>query len=990
MKCSLLCAAGVLSLMAAALSETMEPHVIIAEGEKFQPQEGKGWELTRQDDSYASHTYGGMWVSHGAGLGAQKGSVGAVATQTVQIPAAGQYRVWSKYQAPPYFNYLHKVEVVQAGKTVHSHVYGQEKVDRLWSFSGTSNVLWWPWGVDHDAAQAPKQMAKLAAGPAEIRLVTVENPEPAGDRFIDFVVLTTNPEDSYIGYKPYRVGSPFMNEARVATELYLRFQNVSAAPAKLSIRRAGHFQPNYGGENMQMPDADVKTGQWSARHNIGPFCRLVHNEGLWLSLKGATEFPVQVARDAAGKDVVGDLKVRNGEAIVIPLEITWKKDARVRTSREHAQEVISLSKRWRKANNGKKPKEILFYGAIRGREDWVMQLKDALGYNTLLPDQYEHVKCDGLFAHAGNTKRIEGVAGKLKDKKSFRVLSFGDEIHLGRINYKDPKKQEEFRAWLKSSKIGAKELGVPPEVAELTGDGDPRLVWYSNLFNEQQRFAAFRRLTEFAKQQIGPHVLTGANYSPHHLALCYGPIYQWVDIFKHNGMSMYWTEDYIFSVPEAPQIISWMYAQIHCALKYNHQPIHFYVMPHAPGQTADFLRRNMLFSIGAGTSHIDNFWIGPQENFTENYIAWGYNDSFRVVHESIYDTAEVEKIQVGGKRRPARVALITGKATDFNESRLRIDRSQDPFARDSKNAPEKLNQIICRKDQQMLYLALRHAQHAVELITEDDIVELDVLKRYDVVYFAGEWIDNRALKPLKKWIKRGGVLYAAAGLGHLNQFNQPEAGMLQLLGLKEAKLQKNVVIIRTLLELPLLQPIDTIEFGADKVPAIGMRQTLTPAKAEVLGKWSDGSAAVTVREFGKGKAFAVGTLAGNTYMKAGVRAQPWPRGGRKSVYNPDGFDPGATRLAHLGVEAKETPREVECSNPYVEAQVIDNSNGTLVALTNWTNGPVKDLKVCVKMKAKPSDVRSVTQQKSLTSDFSGGTLTFTIDLDEGDFVLLPK
>jgi len=59
-----------------------------------------------------------------------------------------------------------------------------------------------------------------------------------------------------------------------------------------------------------------------------------------------------------------------------------------------------------------------------------------------------------------------------------------------------------------------------------------------------------------------------------------------VDLFKHNGMSLFWAEDYIFSVPEVPQIISWQFAQMRCGVKYHKQPIHFYVMPHAPGQTA--------------------------------------------------------------------------------------------------------------------------------------------------------------------------------------------------------------------------------------------------------------------------------------------------------------------------------------------------------------------------------------------------------------------
>src|SRR5213079_1847425 len=103
--------------------------------------------------------------------------------------------------APPYFNYLHKVEITQNGKVVFSHVYGKRGTDRLWSFSGVSDELWWPWGVDHDSAEAPKTIADLAAGAAEVRLITVANAAPAGDRFVDFVVLTTNQADDYQGFK---------------------------------------------------------------------------------------------------------------------------------------------------------------------------------------------------------------------------------------------------------------------------------------------------------------------------------------------------------------------------------------------------------------------------------------------------------------------------------------------------------------------------------------------------------------------------------------------------------------------------------------------------------------------------------------------------------------------------------------------------------------------------------------------------------------------
>src|SRR5262245_38147345 len=73
--------------------------VVVIEGESFAPQDGKGWKITHKNDSYGSHTYGGMWMTHGGCLGAPADSAGSVATRMIQVPAPGKYRVWSKYQA---------------------------------------------------------------------------------------------------------------------------------------------------------------------------------------------------------------------------------------------------------------------------------------------------------------------------------------------------------------------------------------------------------------------------------------------------------------------------------------------------------------------------------------------------------------------------------------------------------------------------------------------------------------------------------------------------------------------------------------------------------------------------------------------------------------------------------------------------------------------------------------------------------------------------
>lgn len=989
MQLRILLSLSVFVLPTAVLAQS-DPTIIVAEGEAFQPLGEDGWQITHQNDSYASHTYGGMWVTHGGLLGASAESEGALASKTVTIPTAGQYRVWSKYQAPPYFKYLHEIEIVQNGQSVYRHTYGKSGTDRLWSFSGDSDELWWPWGIDHDAAEAPTQMVQLAAGPAEIRLKTLKSPELAGERFIDFVLLTTHAATEYQGFKPYAVGSPFTLEALAQTPLWLRFQNTTAEPTQLKVSRAGHYQPQYGSASTMGPESPVAPGAWSEWIHIGPFCRLVHDEGLTMSLPGGRQFPVQFARDANGNDIVGDMRIDDGEKVHVPLEITWQEGARVRPSREHARDIIEASKSWRQSSTGAKPEEILFFGAFRGDEPWIPEFKHALGFNTQLPDGFAHVQRDGVHTHAHNEAQIRQLAERLspEEKQRMRVVSFGDEIGLGKIDFNNPQSVEAFRGWLRARNLTQADLGVPIDQATLTATGDPRLIWYSQLFSDEQRFAQYRELTRLTRELIGDHVLTGANYSPHKLALYYGSIPQWVNIFKNQGMSMFWGEDYIFSVPEVPQIISWQFAQMRCATKYHHQPIHFYCMPHAPGQEPEYLRRNVLLAVGSGARHIDHFWVAPAENFTENYVAWNYHDTFRTIAECIADTADAEELLAGAQVRPGRVAIITGLATDFNEERLMVPKANDPFASRCRNAPELLNQTLCRKEQQMLYLALRHAQHAVDLITEDDIVELDVLKQYEVVYLAGEWLDHRAVPKLEAWVNEGGVLYACAGLGLKDEFGADQPAMRNLLGLQSAELEKNAVVVRTLQELPLLANIDTITLDEAKIPSFGMRQRLTPNGAHVLGQWSDGSAAVTMRELGQGQVFAVGTLPGTGYMKSGLRVVPFARGGRTNLYNPEDFDPAATHLVRLGVDAANPDPIVTCSSDLVEAIVADHPTGTVVTLVNWSNAPIQGLQVRVNVKALPRQVRSVRWRRDLPMEADGNAVTFTVDVEDADYILM--
>ncbi len=994
---------GILSLSLPLL--VSQGAIVVVEAERFTPVETGGWRRVYQDASFASATFGGMWVSQGAVLGAPPSSENHTATHTVAIPESGQYRVWSKYQAPPYLNFQHRVEIRQNDTLVYSHEYGRSDAPRFWSFSGEHELppiaqAWWPWGIDHDAAEAPADsFADLEAGPAEIRLVSVSNTPPGDWRMIDFLVLTTHLADTYQGWSPYESASPFCLEAFAAQSLYLRFHNTASQTARLRVTRRGHYTPDFSHSSTHCPADLVDPAEWSPWVNIGPFCRLVHNEGLYLTLINGSAavltnaFAVEFSRTPDGGDPVGAATLDSGDVMNVPMTITWNTNAWVTPSRLLAQGIIALTNTWRTANGGQKPTNILFYGELTGNSSlFSNDLKHALGYNTGLPAALGGVARSGMFEHCYSTNDIQSnIASKLSpaEKDNFLIVSLGDDITLGDFNFNDPDNQAAFKTWLTQQSITADDLGMPVDLAYLTSTGNPHLVWYSTMFSEVERFDNYKTMTQFARDAIGPHVLAGANYPARHpLSLDHGPLSLWVDIFKHNGLSLCWTEDYLFLVPELPQLVSWIYATMRCAVKYHQQPMHVYVMPHAPGQTPSVFRRNTLLAIGNGVRHINNFQVAPQESFTGNYVAWEHTNMFQAIHESIYDTAEAEPYLVDGTVRSARVAVVMSKATEFNESRLKVPKTNDLFMAMCSNAPATAGQILGRKDQQMLYLALRQSGRAVDLITEDDIAD-GYLDHYDVVYFSGEWIDHRAISRLTDWVYEGGTFYAASGAGRFNQFGQSATNLLALLGLSGSTLRKDVAVIRPLLELPLLPPIGTITLDGHPLDAFGLRQEFTVTTAEVLGTWENGEPAVTRNVHGDGTAFAVGTLAGHAYMKTGLRPGGYARGGGLNLYHPDSFSSAARRLVRLGVDTGNPPEEISCSHPLVEATVMDNPAGTLVTLVNWSNADIDALRVTVKLPAAPRRARSVALQQDLPVGYADGRATFTVSLQDADYILLP-
>jgi len=78
---------------------------------------------------------------------------------------------------------------------------------------------------------------------------------------------------------------------------------------------------------------------------------------------------------------------------------------------------------------------------------------------------------------------------------------------------------------------------------------------------------------------------------------------------------------------------------------------------------------------------------------------------------------------------------------------------------------------------------------------------------------------------------------------------------------------------------------------------------------------------------------------------------------------------------------------VTCSEPLVEASLIESPAGSIIVLTNWSGRPVRDLAVTANI---PLPARNATLAggAKLMVGKDGQHTTFTFDLDVADVLVL--
>ena len=317
------------------------------------------------------------------------------------------------------------------------------------------------------------------------------------------------------------------------------------------------------------------------------------------------------------------------------------------------------------------------------------------------------------------------------------------------------------------------------------------------------------------------------------------------------------------------------------------------------------------------------------------------------------------------------------------------------------------------------YTALQHAHVPVDPIDEVMIEQQD-LSKYKVIYYMGPNITRAAAKKLAAWVNNGGTLYTSGyGLAR-DEANRPLDELLPVLGLAK----RNEPEMRYQVQLygaTKLEPYDDPKRVIGKVPEIPAitggklmsgsfqpligREVLVPAAGtEVLAKFADGSAAATVHNQGKGKAYVVGCFAGLEYS---------------APLHVEAFDmvkdlSGEVRSFTVAPALAVVRPVVDAGAPTVEGVLLKNAKtgAQAVTLANWgyrvagqrtqagggkkarvsnviENATETSLKIAIRGAGPVKTVRSAMLDQDLPVTVQGDVLTVTLPkLEEGDVLML--
>jgi hypothetical protein len=233
----------------------------------------------------------------------------------------------------------------------------------------------------------------------------------------------------------------------------------------------------------------------------------------------------------------------------------------------------------------------------------------------------------------------------------------------------------------------------------------------------------------------------------------------------------------------------------------------------------------------------------------------------------------------------------------------------------------------------------------VDPIDEVMLAQAD-LARYKAVYLNGSHLPSKSAEALARYVHGGGILWTSGWGCARDEANEPLRVLEPVLGLEARaepelwyKVQRyGAGAVQPFADLrAVLAPvpesariISEHPYAASFLPVVG-REVLKPAAdTQTLARFADGAAAMTVHQYGRGRAHVVGFYPGLEYSAAIRDGQP-----------DMSRDLDAARRSFIVAPAlAATQPVVEPSVPAVEGVLLQNASlgKRAVVLMNWALG----------------------------------------------------
>lgn len=952
------CFATVISLVWAVHGEQPEGKIlspqpdglIIAEGEDF-TSTGPGWKAGKWGENYYAATFANSFLSRKAFLGASEQCEKAAASQKVQIAKAGKYQVLVRYEAAYRFETQFTLSVQQGGKKVLERLYGARKNLKIWAFSQRlKDEVAWDWGAGENLVwEGHDAFADLQAGVAEITLIAQKQPEPAARRNIDLVMLTTDHDQvkQRIEKENYL---PLDGMLTQSGDVWLRVSNPGNQVLTFASAK-GHNGGNWQEHSpywvhirkWQPVSVRVEEGKASDWVEVGGLMDSL-NDGQWTWTSDGP-YKAEFAMGSDKKEIIGIFSGGKG-SLVLAADADTRRSKRIRKIDQVLYDLLDYLDK--QPIHGKTPTRTpIFASTFTPLEEGKHQAAVARFKKMFaLAETEGEGKSKGrgyVDVRGVATEKLAEFAQKMGDKaKEVVVVSLGDEIGLP-----TPGKSEAtnvaFQNWLKSQGVTPQEISpafsqwqqviFSPEVGSKSQN--PRVFYWSQRYLYHFGIQGIKQRTDILRGHF-PNAGIGANFSPHypteHMFL--GEVFKWISVFRQDGMTLPWSEDYIWQVPVGtPQMNNISLDLFRAGIRGKEgRKIHYYVMPHAPNNTPDMWRRLFYGALGHGMKMVNLFEFRPvQVAYTENHVS--DPAMYASVLRGFNELGLFEDIVQDGKVREGETGLWFSETSDIWGD------THGSFGA-AKRA---------------LYIAIRNQQVPLDFLVDADAQD-GTLKKYKALYLTDRHITRQSTAALISWVKQGGTLFLTAGAGMRDELDQKNSPLMELAGIQDEMLvePKDAQVKFIKQDLPFAEPIDSVHFENGKtIPVIGVKSQSKTQGVNVEAKFKDGSPAVFSKTAGKGKVIYCGFLPGLSYFKPAIPKKPFDRGANENAmvhFLPMDFDSESGKLIGSAVHSLVKP--VNCSNSLVESTIIDSPHGLAISLVNWSSKPIVNLQVELNFQVK--------------------------------------